>query len=498
MAINVMYQVPNSLIQQQRQAENRAYRRQMNLLQMQQNFQREQTEANRQFQRETMQTAYQHQADKLADERQYQQQKQAHKEQREDSIRQEALQLAQKKQQEAQIQQAETAAWQDSERQRQALEKQFNYSEAQLMELKQLANDERDAYQQYSQGAITPEQYRQALGMLRARRMGIMPETPKNTEETMSMAERFKSEIVTDANGDRYYKDNQGNWKCLTPPMDSVSAKLQIARGDALTKAIEASKDKEGNFDEKRFEQFENIIDRIYPEKQNTKSNGPQLDVPQTAGGYIQNAINGGSPMAQMMNQQQQQPQEQPQQPMQEAEAQDLQAMLNEEAQEDKGTKIHYSLAPRLRRLKERNTEIDRRFKREGDQMFAPTRKELEAERKQNDEEISKLSRGEYNPKTQEQPKEQTKPAAEPVKPTEQPKPQAKQEAPKKTTSVTFNGISDINGLKAWVSGKRYAVGDKLPNGGKITDLDFDNGTLTYELDGKKYTIRKSRNAQEI
>ena len=385
MPINVVYQVPTSLMQQQRQAERRAYRRQVNLMTMQQNFQREQTEANRQFQRETMQTAYQHQADKLADERQYQQQQQAHKEQREDSIRQEAMQLAQKKQQEAQIQQAETAAWQD-------------------MELKQLANDERDAYQQYSQGAITPEQYRQALGMLRARRMGIMPETPKNTEETMSMAERFKSEIVTDANGDRYYKDNQGNWKCLTPPLDSVSAKLQIARGDALTKAIEASKDKEGNFDEKRFEQFENIIDRIYPEKQNTKSNGPQLDVPQTAGGYIQNAIGGGSPMAQMMNQQQ----------------------------------------------------------------------------------------------PQEQPKEQTKPAAEPVKPAEQPKPQAKQEAPKKTTSVTFNGISDINGLKAWVNGKRLAVGDTLPNGGKITDLDFDNGTLTYELDGKKYTIRKSRNAQEI
>ena len=77
----------------------------------------------------------------------------------------------------------------------------------------------------------------------------------------------------------------------------------------------------------------------------------------------------------------------------------------------------------------------------------------------------------------------------------EQPK---KEEPKRQTTSVTFNGISDINGLKAWVNGKRLAVGDEMPNGGKITDLDFDNGTLTYELDGKKYTIRKSRNAQNI
>lgn len=73
MPVASVYQVPTSLLQQQRQAEKRAYQRQINLMTMQQNFQREQTEANRQFQRETMETAYQHQAEKLADERQYQQ-----------------------------------------------------------------------------------------------------------------------------------------------------------------------------------------------------------------------------------------------------------------------------------------------------------------------------------------------------------------------------------------------------------------------------------------
>ena len=72
MAINVMYQVPNSLIQQQRQAENRAYRRQMNLLQMQQNFQQSQAEANRQFQREQATTEYERQMERLATQQNFQ------------------------------------------------------------------------------------------------------------------------------------------------------------------------------------------------------------------------------------------------------------------------------------------------------------------------------------------------------------------------------------------------------------------------------------------
>ena len=70
MAINVMYQVPNSLIQQQRQAENRAYRRQMNLLQ--QNFQQSQAEANRQFQREQATTEYERQMERLATQQNFQ------------------------------------------------------------------------------------------------------------------------------------------------------------------------------------------------------------------------------------------------------------------------------------------------------------------------------------------------------------------------------------------------------------------------------------------
>lgn len=247
MAINVTYQVPASLLQQQRQAENRAYKRQVNLMTMQQNFQREQTEANRQFQRETMQTAYDRQREKTADERAYQQELLAHKEGREDALRKQAMELAEKQQQEAQIQQAETAAWQDSERQRQTLEKQFNYTDTQIAEMKQLAADERDAYQQYSQGLISPEQYRSALGQLRARRMGIMPETPKKPEETMSMAERIDQMTVVDPKtGFRMGINSKGEVYYAMPPSDSTDSRITTNINDNAMKAA-IGKDESGN-----------------------------------------------------------------------------------------------------------------------------------------------------------------------------------------------------------------------------------------------------------
>lgn len=247
MAINVTYQVPASLLQQQRQAENRAYKRQVNLMTMQQNFQREQTEANRQFQRETMQTAYDRQRERTADERTYQQELLAHKEGREDALRKQAMELAERQRQEAQIQQAETAAWQDSERQRQALEKQFNYTDTQIAEMKQLAADERDAYQQYSQGLISPEQYRSALGQLRARRMGIMPETPKKPEETMSMAERIDQMTVVDPKtGFRMGINSKGEVYYAMPPSDSTDTKMMTSIFDLAAKAA-MGKDEAGN-----------------------------------------------------------------------------------------------------------------------------------------------------------------------------------------------------------------------------------------------------------
>lgn len=247
MAINVTYQVPASLLQQQRQAERRAYKRQVNLMTMQQNFQREQAAANRDFQRETMETAYKHQAEKLADERQYQQQQQTHKEQREDSLRQQATQLAQEQQARQQIQQDMTMAWQTSEKRRQALEKEYTYSDAQQMELKQIAADEKEAYQRYRDGLDTPEQYNMALQQLRARRMDIMPETPRPHEETMSMAERIDQMTVIDPKtGFRMGINSKGEVYYAMPPSDSTDTKMMTSIFDTAAKAA-MGKDENGN-----------------------------------------------------------------------------------------------------------------------------------------------------------------------------------------------------------------------------------------------------------
>lgn len=466
MAINVTYQVPASLLQQQRQAENRAYKRQVNLMQMQQNFQQAQTEANRQFQRETMQTAYDRQREKTADERAYQQELLAHKEGREDAIRKQALDLAQKQQQDQQIQQAETAAWQDSERQRQALEKQFNYTDTQIAEMKQLAADERDAYQQYSQGLISPEQYRSALGQLRARRMGIMPETPKKPEETMSVEERLKASTWTDAKGNCWYFDKNGEPKIAMPPNGSVSEKLVTAKGNAILEAAKFSIAKEtGVINKETYQFLKKELDANFATG-DEPAGQPKFFVPQTSGDYVNANKGGGNPLQQIMNQNggaQQQPM-----PMEQQEQ--VAAQVEEEAQ-----------ANRLDELKAEYESLEK--KANLNPWHASTsyyRRRQEQVKKQIEEEEAKQAK---QAKTVEQPK---------------PKEQPKQDEPKKTTSITFNGISDINGKKAWVNGKRLSVGDKLPNGGLITELDFDNGTLTYELDGETHTIRKSRKAQNI
>lgn len=466
MAINVTYQVPASLLQQQRQAENRAYKRQVNLMTMQQNFQREQTETNRQFQRETMQTAYDRQRERTADERTYQQELLAHKEGREDALRKQAMELAERQRQEAQIQQAETAAWQDSERQRQALEKQYNYSDTQIAELKQLAADARDAYQQYSQGLITPEQYRSALRQLRARRMGIMPDTPKRPEETMSVEERLKASTWTDPKGNCWYFDKNGDPKIAMPPHGTVSEKLATAKLNALMDAAKSCIAKEtGVINKETFKFLKDVINASLATDDGGSAQ-PKMRVPKTVQEIIDESKNGGSPLQQIMNQNgggQQQPM-----PMEQQEQ--VAAQVEEEAQ-----------ANRLDELKAEYESLEK--KANLNPWHASTsyyRRRQEQVKKQIEEEEAKQAK---QAKTVEQPK---------------PKEQPKQDEPKKTTSITFNGISDINGKKAWVNGKRLSVGDKLPNGGLITELDFDNGTLTYELDGETHTIRKSRNAQNI
>ena len=80
-----------------------------------------------------MQTAYDRQREKTADERTYQQEL-LRKEGREDALRKQAMELAERQRQEAQTS-TETAAWHTSERQRQALEKQFNYTDTQIAEM---------------------------------------------------------------------------------------------------------------------------------------------------------------------------------------------------------------------------------------------------------------------------------------------------------------------------------------------------------------------------
>jgi hypothetical protein len=503
MAINVTYQVPASLLQQQRQAENRAYKRQVNLMTMQQNFQREQTEANRQFQRETMQTAYDRQREKTADERTYQQELLAHKEGREDALRKQAMELAERQRQEAQIQQAETAAWQASERQRQALEKQFNYTDTQIAEMKQLAADERDAYQQYSQGLISPEQYRSALGQLRARRMGIMPETPKKPEETMSMAERIDHMTVVDPNtGFRMGINSKGEVYYAKPPMDSTDTRMMTSIFELAAKAAMGN-DEAGNpiFKKDIYDQVVRDMTARYRYHQATRmpfnnpaqaqarrrametamgERGtpfrakPKFSVPQTGPDYVKQNMGGGNPLQQMMGQQQQMLQQQQEQPQPQAEPmqtpeeiQQLQKKIEDDAAEQLFKwKVSARKQAKLNFLRKRQSGED-----------------VESAKRQYRERMKAIDDATEIPRTQQ------------TKQTEQPK---KEEPKRQTTSVTFNDISDINGLKAWVNGKRLAVGDEMPNGGKITDLDFDNGTLTYELDGKKYTIRKSRNAQNI
>jgi hypothetical protein len=527
---------------------------------MQQNFQREQTEANRQFQRETMQTAYDRQREKTADERTYQQELLAHKEGREDALRKQAMELAERQRQEAQIQQAETAAWQASERQRQALEKQFNYTDTQIAEMKQLAADERDAYQQYSQGLISPEQYRSALGQLRARRMGIMPDTPKRPEETMSVAERIEQMSTVDKDGNRWYIDKNGNIKCAMPPDNTASMRRQLElekkAGDTVTNMLKSNPDmfldEKGHFDVDKITSLRNVVDRIWGIEGRTgdePARQPKFSVPQTGPGYVIQNKGGGNPLQQMMGAMggQQQPMQEPMSPEQQDElAANVEAEAKQENADEKMhyPQVHWTQARRLRSLKERRQQLEDvlkqrekdeseghyylygKFKKNGKFM---TKKDMQDELKQINGEIAKIYRGEYNPKQkaeEESPKPQPKmveiaksrpkeepkkeepkkeePKKEEPKKEEPKKEEPKKEEPKKeepkrqTTSVTFNGISDINGLKAWVNGKRLAVGDEMPNGGKITDLDFDNGTLTYELDGKKYTIRKSRNAQNI
>ena len=561
MAINVTYQVPASLLQQQRQAERRAYKRQVNLMTMQQNFQREQTEANRQFQRETMQTAYDRQREqteanrqfqretmqtaydrqreKTADERTYQQELLAHKEGREDALRKQAMELADKQRMRQEIQQAETMLWQDSERRRQALEKDYNYSSSQQAELKQLDADEREAHEQKMQGVITPEQYLEALSKIRQQKSAIMPDTPKRPEETMSVEEKLKASTWTDPKGNCWYFNKNGEPEIVMPPKGSVSERLVTAKGNAILEAAKSCIAKETGVINKETYQFlkkeleANFATGDEPAEQ------PKFFVPQTGPDYVIQNKGGGNPLQQMMGAMggQQQPMQEPMSPEQQDElAANVEAEAKQENADEKMhySQVHWTQARRLRSLKERRQQLEDvlkqrekdeseghyylygKFKKNGKFM---TKKDMQDELKQINVEIAKIYRGEYNPKQkaeEESPKPQPKmveiaksrpkeePKKEEPKKEEPKKEEPKKEEPKKeepkrqTTSVTFNGISDINGLKAWVNGKRLAVGDEMPGGGKITDLDFDNGTLTYELDGKKYTIRKSRNAQNI
>lgn len=513
MAINVTYQVPASLLQQQRQAENRAYKRQVNLMTMQQNFQREQTEANRQFQRETMQTAYDRQREKTADERTYQQELLAHKEGREDALRQQAMELAEKQQQEAQIQQAETAAWQASERQRQALEKQFNYTDTQIAEMKQLAADERDAYQQYSQGLISPEQYRSALGQLRARRMGIMPETPKKPEETMSMAERIDHMTVVDPNtGFRMGINSKGEVYYAKPPMDSTDTKILTSIFNLAAKAAMGN-DEAGNpiFKKDVYDQVVRDMTAQYRYHQATRMPAnnpaqaqarrrametamgergtpfrakPKFSVPQTGPDYVKQNMGGGNPLQQMMGQQQQmlqQQQEQPQpqsQPMQTPEEiQQLRKRVEDEAEMS------------LEDLQNEYDELERKANlhpwHPSSHYYRKRQQEIGEKIKQKKEVKPKVEKPAEQPKPKETPKSQ---------------PQEKKELVKPKTSIVFNGLVKMEGreMTAFVDGRRLKVGDRLPNGGEITSMDLDNETLTYKLDGKEYTIRKGRKSQDI
>jgi hypothetical protein len=488
------------------------------------------------------------------------------------------MELADKQRMRQEIQQAETMLWQDSERRRQALEKDYNYSSSQQAELKQLDADEREAHEQKMQGVITPEQYLEALSKIRQQKSAIMPDTPKRPEETMSMAERIDHMTVVDPNtGFRMGINSKGEVYYAKPPMDSTDTRMMTSIFELAAKAAMGN-DEAGNpiFKKDIYDQVVRDMTARYRYHQATRmpfnnpaqaqarrrametamgERGtpfrakPKFSVPQTGPGYVIQNKGGGNPLQQMMGAMggQQQPMQEPMSPEQQDElAANVEAEAKQENADEKmhWTQVHWTQARRLRSLKERRQQLEDvlkqrekdeseghyylygKFKKNGKFM---TKKDMQDELKQINVEIAKIYRGEYNPKQkaeEESPKPQPKmveiaksrpkeepkkeepkkeePKKEEPKKEEPKKEEPKKEEPKKeepkrqTTSVTFNGISDINGLKAWVNGKRLAVGDEMPGGGKITDLDFDNGTLTYELDGKKYTIRKSRNAQNI
>lgn len=272
MAINVSYQIPAGLLQQQRQKEERAYNRQVSLMKMQQQFQREQTEAQRDYSREQADANRAYQME-LADRAQRARenvnaQTIAQKSAENEANRQLQARLADQRLHEnlvRQVEAGETAAWQDGIRRRQQLEQMFDYTDAQRQELKQLDDDMRTAYEQYSQGELTPEQYIGVRNQLRARQLSIMPDTPKPPEETMDMAERIAQMTTIDPEtGYRMGINSKGEVYYAMPPSDSTTTKLKT---NAITEAMKAAmgKDGEGNqsFNEEMFKRIYKLLMEI-------------------------------------------------------------------------------------------------------------------------------------------------------------------------------------------------------------------------------------------
>lgn len=245
MAINVQYKVPAALLQAERDKERRAFNRQLQLQQNQQNFQREMQDTayarsleNRQFnadRQDAQQKAVWDRQDALReDERQYQQGRLADQHRYADWQQQRLWDRQDALRQEQTAEALQEQEYLKSEVSRQKLEQNFSYSDDQLRMLKEINGDMSNLMSM--RDMLTPEQFKQARTNLLAQKMAIMPEVPivrKTAQEQMQ--ERIGT-IDIGGVPTQCYINEKGNIEPLYNEQDSVGRKRLADMSNFLIK----------------------------------------------------------------------------------------------------------------------------------------------------------------------------------------------------------------------------------------------------------------------
>ncbi len=228
MAINVAYKVPAALLQAERDRERRAFNRQLQLQQNQQNFQREMQDAAyaRQLENRQFNADRQDALQKAAWERQDVQQQT----QRDWQAQQQQLQRDwQSAQQQAKLdaqnehyqQEIDFRNWQASMVQKQMREKNYAYSDEAQAELQAIQRDKKQLIA--DRNSLTPEQYNQAFQQLRMREAAIMPDVPI---VKLTPQQEFNERIVTDEKtGMQFLKNDKGGYDPIFREQDTVNRK---------------------------------------------------------------------------------------------------------------------------------------------------------------------------------------------------------------------------------------------------------------------------------